>query len=577
MTAPHPRIKLLPDHLINQIAAGEVIERPASVVKELLDNSLDAGATDIRIDIENGGIGLIRVRDNGHGIQQQDLVLAVTRHATSKISSLNDLQRIMTMGFRGEALPSVGAISRLNVVSRSSDADLAWSIRAEGRTEQFVAEPASHPSGTTIEVRDLFFNTPARRKYMRTERTEFYQIQQLVRHFAIAHPQVAIKLSHNGKSTLNLKPSEPSESIRVEAILGKKFLQNMAAVDQSFEGLRLAGWLGLSEVARTINDSQFFCLNDRCVRDKRVNHAVGQAYHNLLPAGRYPAYALYLTIEPAQVDVNVHPAKTEVRFREGRTVHDFIYSVIHGALQGNDQPALEFSAYPGKITKKTQKHHSIHTARRPSQNSIQEAQEFYRSANYAQSVSIENDRTDKNKLMDSSSSQIGNIIVIKKQDELILVDKLAAARLLLREQLRSVEKQELKTPLLFPMMFSLTTHHLGVLRQYQGLLNKLGFDCHLISDDRLQLRQVPDCLSKTKDIEDVIKNIAEYLGKNDSDPEESLINILLEYQSKSIAQNDIELLLEIKDTGQSNGLAKVLTRILKRLTAADLLKIIQAQ
>ena len=339
-----PRIRQLPQELVNQIAAGEVIERPASVVKELVENSLDAGATRVEIDIEDGGSRLIRVRDDGAGIAADELPLAVSPHATSKIASLEDLERVRTLGFRGEALPSIASVSRFSITSRprevknedgskAREADTASRIEVEaGQTS--VPRPAQHPAGTTIEVRDLFHNVPARRKFLRAERTEFGHIEELVKSLALARPRIEFRVTNNGKPSRLMRPaqSEAAMAVRLAEILGEDFPAQSLRVDHAGAGLRLSGWVGLPTASRSQADQQYFYVNGRLVRDKVVTHAVRQAYADVLYHGRHPAYVLFLELDPAIVDVNVHPAKSEVRFRESRLVHDFLYRTLHEAL-----------------------------------------------------------------------------------------------------------------------------------------------------------------------------------------------------------------------------------------------------
>ncbi|MBS0565801.1 MAG: DNA mismatch repair endonuclease MutL [Proteobacteria bacterium] len=328
-----PRIRQLPQELVNQIAAGEVIERPASVVKELIENSLDAGATRVEIDIEEGGSRLIRVRDDGGGIAADELLLAVSPHATSKIASLEDLERVRTLGFRGEALPSIASVSRFALTSKAKDADAASRIEIEaGQTS--VPRPAQHPSGTTIEVRDLFHNVPARRKFLRAERTEFGHIDELVKSLALARPRIEFRVTNNGKPSRLMRPAENEAAMaaRLAEILGDEFPLQSLRVDHEGAGLRLSGWVGLPTASRSQADQQYFYVNHRLVRDKVVTHAVRQAYADVLYHGRHPAYVLFLELDPASIDVNVHPAKSEVRFRESRLVHDFLYRTLHEAL-----------------------------------------------------------------------------------------------------------------------------------------------------------------------------------------------------------------------------------------------------
>lgn len=328
------RIQLLSPRLANQIAAGEVVERPASVIKELLENSLDAGATRIDIDVEQGGVKLLRVRDNGRGIIEGDLPLALSRHATSKIMDLDDLERVATLGFRGEALASVSSVSRLVLTSCAEDADQAWQVETEGRDMNPRVQPAAHPQGTTVEVRDLFFNTPARRKFLRTEKTEFGHLEEVVKRLALSRFDVAFNLRHNGRSVLSLRPAHTEQEAqrRVASIFGAAFIEQSVTIDQERGGLRLWGWVGLPTFSRSQADLQYFCVNGRMIRDKLVAHAVRQAYRDVLFNGRHPTFVLFLELDPAVVDVNVHPTKHEVRFRDGRMVHDFLFSTLYRAL-----------------------------------------------------------------------------------------------------------------------------------------------------------------------------------------------------------------------------------------------------
>jgi DNA mismatch repair protein MutL len=345
-----PSIRPLPPELINQIAAGEVIERPASVVKELVENSIDAGARRIEVDIEQGGTRLIRVRDDGGGIPRDELALAVASHATSKIGSFDDLERVASMGFRGEALASVSSVARFSLTSRHQGEDAAWRIEVDGGRLQ-DARPAQHPPGTTIEVRDLFYNVPARRKFLRAERTEFAHIDDLLKSLALAREGVDIRLTHNGKPVRLLKPArdENAALARVAEVLGPEFPGQSLRVEHEAAGLRLSGWVGLPTASRSQADQQYFYVNGRLVRDRIVAHAVRQAYSDVLFHGRHPVFVLFLQLDPAGVDVNVHPAKSEVRFREQRLIHDFLFRTLHEALAqtraGTAAPVVE-SASP---------------------------------------------------------------------------------------------------------------------------------------------------------------------------------------------------------------------------------------
>ncbi|WP_263081164.1 DNA mismatch repair endonuclease MutL [Endozoicomonas sp. Mp262] len=327
-------IRLLDNRLANQIAAGEVVERPASAVKELLENSLDAGARKLVVEIESGGVKLIRIRDDGHGIPKDDLALALSRHATSKISELEDLEGVATLGFRGEALASISSVSRLTLTSCTEGQESGWQVLVEGRDMDARLNPAPHPVGTTVEVKDLFFNTPARRKFLRTEKTEFSHLEEVVKRLALSRFDVAFSLRHNQRSIHQLRAatSQAEKDRRVASLCGPKFIENAVCVDVEASGLKLWGWVGLPTFSRSSADLQYFFVNGRVIRDKLVAHAVRQAYRDVLFSGRHPTFVLYLELDPAQVDVNVHPTKHEVRFRDGRTVHNFLFSTLNRAL-----------------------------------------------------------------------------------------------------------------------------------------------------------------------------------------------------------------------------------------------------
>jgi DNA mismatch repair protein MutL len=332
------RIHLLSPRLANQIAAGEVVERPANIIKELVENSLDAGSTRIEIDVEQGGIKLLRIRDDGHGIPKDDLPLALSRHATSKISTLDDLEAVRSLGFRGEALASISSVSRLTMTSATApeegEPEQAWQVEVEGREMAANVKPAAHPKGTTLEVRDLFFNTPARRKFLRTEKTEFNHVDEYFKRLALSRYDVAFSLRHNQKVIHSLRPAirNIDKEKRVAALLGTKFIDAALHVDSAAAGLELTGWVGLPTFSRSAADMQYFFVNGRVVRDRLVAHAIKQAYRDVLYHGRQPAFVLYLTVDPALVDVNVHPTKHEVRFRDGRLVHDYLFRTLHKAL-----------------------------------------------------------------------------------------------------------------------------------------------------------------------------------------------------------------------------------------------------
>ncbi|HEX5339659.1 MAG TPA: DNA mismatch repair endonuclease MutL [Gammaproteobacteria bacterium] len=328
-------IRPLPPQLINQIAAGEVVERPASVLKELIENSLDAGAMRIDVDMEQGGVRLLRIRDDGSGIPRDELTLAVARHATSKIASLGDLESVATLGFRGEALPSIGSVARLAITSRTAHDAHGWRIEGDGHGHFTEPAPAPHPTGTTLEVRDLFFNTPARRKFLKTEQTEFSHLDTVLRRIALARPDVEIHARHNERGIMDLSPAieQSQRDRRVADLLGPEFLAQSLHITHTVAGLILRGWIARPTFSRSQADLQYFYVNGRMVRDKLLAHAVKLAYHDVLFHGRQPAYVLHLELDPSRVDVNAHPAKYEVRFRDSRLVHDYVFRTVEAALR----------------------------------------------------------------------------------------------------------------------------------------------------------------------------------------------------------------------------------------------------
>lgn len=347
------KIHPLSPRLANQIAAGEVVERPASVIKELLENSLDAGSRNLQVDLEQGGVKLMRVRDDGGGIGKEDLALALCRHATSKILHLDDLEAVASLGFRGEALASISSVARLNLTSNAGT-EHAWQAKVEGRDMAAEISPAAHPQGTSVEVRDLFFNTPARRKFLRTERTEYTRIEEVVKRLALSRFEVGFGLRHNGRQVHSWQPANtgPERERRVAQICGPEFMKNALAIDIERVGLRIWGWVALPAFSRSQADLQHFYVNGRAIRDKLVSHAVRKAFQDVLHHSRHPAFVLYLELDPAAVDVNVHPTKHEVRFRDGRNVHSFIFSSLHHAL-AEVRPGDNVSAETGEIEPET--------------------------------------------------------------------------------------------------------------------------------------------------------------------------------------------------------------------------------
>lgn len=478
-----PRIRLLPPQLANQIAAGEVVERPASVLKELLENSIDAGARRIEVEIEKGGVGLIRVRDDGSGIHCDDLALAVSPHATSKIADPEDLQRLLSLGFRGEALASIGSVSRLTITSRRPDEAQGWQIRGE----QSRPEPAAHPPGTTVEVRDLFYNTPGRRKFLRSESTEFGHLDQVFRRLALSRPEVAFSLERNGRPALRVRAASGEASLerRVADVVGRAFLKGAAAVDFQAAGLSLWGWVATPESARAQADVQYFYINRRLVRDRLIAHALRQAHRDCLPEGRHPAYVLYLELDPASVDVNVHPTKHEVRFREARLVHDFLYRAVREALQPSlivtvPEPA---AAYPKTVLRPRQAAVGESVARYGQRHAERPAP-----GSPAKKAGAEGGRL--------VEVLFGRYLLVAFPEGPCLVDAAAAREVMTFDRLMrsSAEGGIRSQPLLVPETLAVGEPAVVRLEAESARLAGLGFDISPIGGEAVIVRQVPAAL-----------------------------------------------------------------------------------
>lgn len=539
-------IEILPARLANQIAAGEVVERPASVIKELVENSLDADATVIHIDVDKGGVKRIRVADNGIGIVKEELTLALSRHATSKIKSLNDLEAINSLGFRGEALASISSVARLTLTSKPKNQDTAWQANAEGRDMAVTITPAAHPDGTTIEVLDLFFNTPARRKFLRTEKTEFNHIDEVIRRIALARFDVNFTLTHNGKTIRQYRAAtnKAQHAKRVAMICGQKFIDHAIEIDCQHDNMRFTGWLAKPNFARNQNDLSYSYVNGRMMRDKLINHAIRQAYANLLPADTYPAFVLFLELDYREVDVNVHPAKHEVRFHQSRYVHDFIYSVCHKALTSDSldkELNHEAQTTPSTIPSETPSAEDTQYARPEYIQPLQQVKEsaytpngakgnygqrdsFTRAAvqNYQQLmtpvVAIEH----KEKALEENSSVLvnsdksegyfflaikqGGYGVFKYQNSLHLLSVFELAYQINKSEITKNWQQNrlnstanlVSQPLLLPVVLTLSKEQMTVVENYQALLELAGIICVIQNKTngklQLQIRQFPAIL-----------------------------------------------------------------------------------
>ena len=520
-------IRQLPDTLINQIAAGEVVERPASVVKELVENALDAGARRIDIDLEEGGVRLIRIRDDGGGIGPEELPLAVSRHATSKIASIDDLEAVATLGFRGEALPSVASVSRFRLASRPRDAAHGAELRIEGgRIGEVV--PQAHPHGTTVEVRDLFYNVPARRKFLRAERTELSHIEEWLRSLALARPDVELRVTHNGKPSRRWKgEGDLLSEVRLHEALGEEFARNALRVDHAGAGLRLHGWIAQPAYNRASTDQQYLYVNGRSVRDRNVAHAVRQAYSDVLFHGRHPAYVLFLELDPRGVDVNVHPAKHEVRFRESRLVHDFVYRSLHAALAETRAGAT--AAPMPSLAAANEARWSMPP---PQQQAIGlrvgDAPAAYAALYAPRDGAPSSDAAAPQPMPDDAPSGMpplgyavaqlhGIYILAENADGLVVVDMHAAHERIGYEKLKAAhDGAGLRTqPLLVPASLAVSEREADVAEREAETLARLGFEVQRSGPQSLLLRSVPALLAHG-DVEALLRDVLADLREHGS-------------------------------------------------------------
>ena len=521
MPAP-AHIQLLPDLLISQIAAGEVVERPASVIKELVENALDAGSSTIQIQLEEGGVKLIRIVDDGCGIARDELALALTRHATSKIATLDDLERVATMGFRGEALASVAAVARLTLTSRRTDDAHAWRLAAHDASEP---QPAALAAGTVVEMRDLYYNTPARRKFLKSETTEFAHCAEAIKRIALAHPDVAFTLSHNSRTSLHLPRSDAKG--RAAAILGEDFLQESRSIDALAGPLRLTGLCAQPAHSRARNDAQYCYVNGRFVRDKLLSHALREAYQDMLHGSRYPAYCVFLEVDPATVDVNVHPAKTEVRFRDSRAVHQFVFHAVQRALSvplagSSDLPGSSGYTTPPETRAPAPLHEPTADSPRspppsptpapswPSRQETLRISEPAISAYYAFSAATREQTPttpsppkapttpdDTAPPLGYALAQLHGIYILAQNTQgLVLIDMHAAHERILYEKLKAAsDRHEVATQaLLIPAIFNADPLDVAAAEEHADALRVLGFELAPMGPSQLAVRTVPALL-----------------------------------------------------------------------------------
>jgi len=529
----------MPVQLVNQIAAGEVVERPASVVKELLENSLDAGATKISIDIEKGGTKLIRISDNGHGIHKDDLVLSLSPHATSKIHSIDDLDEVTSLGFRGEALPSIASVSQLQLTSCWQGGDETWQLTMNNSQASDLA-PAANKPGTTIEVRDLFFNIPARRKFLRTEKTEFSHLDDVVKRISLSRFDVDISLRHNQRvvKALRAATNRLQQEKRIAEILGPAFIEQAVFMDFEYEGLRLWGWIAQPTFSRSQADMQYFYVNGRVVKDRLVSHAVRQAYSDVLFHGRHPAYVLFFECDPVMVDVNAHPGKHEVRFRQGRQIHDFLFRAIHKSLAEvtaetgahdyqhftNSAGTTSISEHQGAGLSEAK---SFNTSKiqfqryQPSQSSMPFAAAEQRRA-YTEfapeknqplagievGIEVERQAEDMPPLGFARAQLHGIYILAENAQGMVLVDMHAAHERITYERLKTAREGEgIKTqPLLVPVTISVSSKEAQMVEDQAEVFNELGFEIDRVAEETIKLRQLPIILSNS-DVETLLRDV----------------------------------------------------------------------
>lgn len=513
----HRPIQPLPPQLANQIAAGEVVERPASVVKELLENSIDAGASEIELTVEQGGLRLIRVRDDGHGIEREQLQLAVAPHATSKLYNQQELEQIVSLGFRGEALASIASVSRFRLASRAADTEQGWEIGCEaGHCSE--PSPSALPGGTQIEVRDLFHSIPARRKFLRSERTEFLHLEEVVRRLALSRFDIAFTLLHNGRQILRLRRADDQvqQARRVGEVLGKGFNETARFLDFEASGLRLRGWLAPPSASRSQADGQYFYLNGRMIRDRLILHALRQAYQGLLDEGRHAAFVLFLDVDPRQVDVNVHPTKHEVRFREPRLVHDFLQRALRDALTLQDD----------KVGKPLQS-----PPHYPRDSAVAEQQAFYQKSLTTAAAPV----------VDVRAILFKRYLLVGSGDAPQLLDMVAAQRHLLHAHLQHLlQGGEVRSqPLLIPQSVELGAKEAERLAKAADRYAALGFELDRLGEGTVVLRRIP-ALLRGADSAELLRLLQQYA---DRQPDATLLQQLAALVPPPVAMNDAQSLL----------------------------------
>jgi DNA mismatch repair protein MutL len=534
-------IRILPEQLIHQIAAGEVVERPAAVVKELIENSLDAGATRVDVEVEEGGVRLCRIRDNGHGIERDELNLALARHATSKITSIDDLEQVASLGFRGEALPSIASVSRMRLTSRTAASPVGYAITADNGAFS-DPEPAPHPVGTTVEVRDLFFNVPARRKFLRAERTEMQHLERTLERLALSRFEVGFSLTSGKRKVADYPPAlQPQQRHeRVAQVMGEEFLNSSLFIDHTSGNMRLWGWICLPTAARGQADLQYFYLNGRMLRDRLLSNAVRLGYQDVLFGGRHPAYVLFLEIDPRQVDVNAHPAKLEVRFRDGRYVHDFVFRTIERVLRetrpgaesalpppANVNALLQAAAGAGVWPSGTGQ---VSTYRNQSSLSLPVTETS--PAPYTATLpdkSVTQQQGDVPPLGFAIAQLHGVYILSQAPTGLILVDMHAAHERTLYERLKTALGQGAlpSQPLLVPQSCTLTSADADLVEQHAELFTQAGLEVERAGPRAVVIRAVPAALGRLDGVELLTALVADLREHGATRQVETAVNEML--------------------------------------------------
>ena len=531
-----PRIKILNTHLANQIAAGEVVDRPSAVVKELIENSLDAGAKKIEIDIERGGLQLIRVFDDGCGIYPDDFQLALNRHATSKIKNLNDLEAVTTLGFRGEALSSIDAVSRLILKSKTESQSSGYVIHGSTQNLEIKLAPVAHPCGTTIEVRDLFFNVPARRKFLRTEKTEFKHISETVKQIALSHFDVHFILRHNHKVIYDLPKATTrvDQEKRLALICGKAFIEAALYIEVESTDLHLCGWIAQPIFSRSQSDLQYFYVNNRMIRDKLVTHAIRQAYRDVMYHDRHPAYVLFLGVDPSIVDVNVHPTKREIRFRHSRLVHDFLFHGVHKALAGEkEHKQFEFSQSKPKEKQTSFDEFSKYEHVQPKNEAlqIQETINVYHNSYHDTQTDEASEPITASPALGSAIAQLQGIYILAQNEKgLVIVDMHAAHERVIYEKLKTLIKQKNIIPsqiLLVPITIVFSEKEMQIIDETIEIFDELGIDLSVMGPETIVVKTVPELL-KNANIEQLVRDVvADFIEYGTSNRIHEYINNIL--------------------------------------------------